>query len=168
MVSFMGVSLDFELDPYRQCRAWNQQAWCRLIMRIAVIQSQITPDVAQHGEHIRAMLAQAAAKGAALALFPEGALSGYAKAQVRDWALLDWRMLEVERETIAKCAQALGVIAVVGSAHFLAGRALTTAFTRFLLLFDTTSACSQILRSMAGRRQVLKKGCWSLLTSCSE
>lgn len=84
--------------------------------RIAVVQSQIERDIAANGAHIREMLDRAAAQGAEVALFPEGALSGYAKAQVKDWAEVDWDTLETEQTLIRNHATELGMIAVVGSA----------------------------------------------------
>jgi predicted amidohydrolase len=84
--------------------------------RIAVVQSRIENDIATNGSHIRAMLDRVAAAGARLALFPEGALSGYAKAQVKDWDALDWPTLAAEQVLIRRYAAELGVIAVVGSA----------------------------------------------------
>ncbi|HEV7346549.1 MAG TPA: carbon-nitrogen hydrolase family protein [Devosia sp.] len=91
-------------------------------LRIAVVQSRIEPDIRRNGSHIRQLMEQAAAQGARLALFPEGALSGYAKAQVRDWDGLDWPALEGELSAIGSSATALGITAVIGSAHPIAGR----------------------------------------------
>jgi predicted amidohydrolase len=90
--------------------------------RIAVVQSRIDADIATNGTHIRAMLDRAAAAGASLALFPEGALSGYAKAQVKDWDALDWTTLAAEQALIRRHAEELGVIAVIGSATPVTGR----------------------------------------------
>lgn len=86
-------------------------------VRIAVLQSRIEADIAANGAHIRHLLDAAAAQGATLALLPEGALSGYVKAQIKDWADVDWPLLaKVLAETRAH-AERLGVVAVVGSAH---------------------------------------------------
>lgn len=91
-------------------------------VRIAVLQSRIGPDIAANGAHIRDLLDRAAAEGATLALLPEGALSGYAKAQIKDWAQVDWPLLEqVLAETCAH-AKRLGIVAVVGSAHKVSDR----------------------------------------------
>lgn len=86
-------------------------------LRIAVVQSRIEPDIAANGAHIRTLLAVAADRGATLALFPEGALSGYAKAQIRAWDRFDWSLLACElAETRALAAQ-LGITAALGSAQ---------------------------------------------------
>jgi predicted amidohydrolase len=91
-------------------------------LRIATVQSRIERDIATNGAHIRDLLDNAAAQGATLALFPEGALSGYSKAQVRDWAAFDWATLERELASIADHALQLGLTAVIGSADAVAGR----------------------------------------------
>lgn len=91
-------------------------------IRIAAVQSRIEPDIRANGRHMRALLDKAVAQGAVVALFPEGALSGYAKAQVRDWAALDWTALAEELAAISAQAERLGIVAIVGAAHPLAGR----------------------------------------------
>jgi len=91
-------------------------------VRIAVVQSRIERDISANGAHIRALLETAAAKGASLALFPEGALSGYCKAQITDWTQVDWPLLSAELAAVKKSARALGIVAVVGAAHPIADR----------------------------------------------
>ena len=90
--------------------------------RIAVAQSRIGRDIRVNGAHIRTLLQDAAADGAKLALFPESALSGYAKAQIRNWAELDWMLLEEELAAIGAEAARLGVTALIGAAHAVTGR----------------------------------------------
>lgn len=92
------------------------------IVRIAVVQSHVERDIRANGVHIRALLDVVAAQGAELAMFPEGALSGYAKAQVSDWADLDWTTLADEMSSTAAHASHLGLTAVVGAAHPVTGR----------------------------------------------
>lgn len=91
-------------------------------LRVAVAQSRIESDISANGAHIRALLDAAAAQGARLALFPEGALSGYAKSQITDWARVDWAALRAEVAVITRHAEQCGIVAVVGLAHELAGR----------------------------------------------
>lgn len=91
-------------------------------IRIAVVQSHVERDIRANGVHMRALLDVAAAQGAELALFSEGALSGYAKAQVSDWAELDWPALADEMASTAAYAAQLGLTAVVGAAHPATGR----------------------------------------------
>lgn len=57
------------------------QAVARLM--VAVAQSSITADPRANGSGIRSAMRRAAAHGARLIQFPEGALSGYAKEQIR-------------------------------------------------------------------------------------
>lgn len=90
--------------------------------RIAVVQSRIERDIGANGAHIRALLERSAAQEASLALFPEGALSGYSKAQVRDWAALDWATLERELASIEEHAARLGLTVAIGSAHAVPGQ----------------------------------------------
>ena len=91
-------------------------------LRIAVVQSRIENDIAANGAHIRALLVQAAAQNASLALFPEGALSGYCKAQITDWTQVDWPLLSAELSAIADAARELGIVALIGAAHPISGR----------------------------------------------
>lgn len=90
--------------------------------RMAVVQSRIESDIAANGAHIRSLIDAAAAQGARLALFPEGALSGYAKSEVLDWAEVDWVALDAELAALSVHAQKRGLLAVIGSAHAIPGR----------------------------------------------
>lgn len=86
-------------------------------LTIAAAQPTITPDIAENGRHIRMLIGKAAQAGSNLVLFPEGALSGYAKAQIRTWSGFDWALLRRELDLIcAQCAES-GIYAVIGSAH---------------------------------------------------
>jgi len=91
-------------------------------IRIAVVQSLVQSDIAANGAHIRDLLEQAAARGADLALFGEGALSGYVKSQITDWTRVDWARLKQERQDIAALAGQLGIVAVVGTATPVPGQ----------------------------------------------
>lgn len=90
-------------------------------LRIAVVQSRIERNIGANGAHIRALLDEAAARGASLALFPEGALSGYAGAQVQDWSALDWPALGDELAAVSTHAGRLGMTVVIGAAHAVPG-----------------------------------------------
>jgi len=89
-------------------------------MLIAGAQTLITPDVRQNGQHIRAVMEQAAASKARLVHFAEGALSGYVKSQVKSWQDVDWTTIKEELANIADLAGKLGVWVVVGCNHHLA------------------------------------------------
>jgi predicted amidohydrolase len=91
-------------------------------LHLAVVQSLVQPDITANGAHIRDLLEQAAARGAELALFGEGALSGYVKSQITDLARVDWAALKRQRQDIAAFAQQLGIMAVVGTATELPGQ----------------------------------------------
>ncbi|MDP9826355.1 putative amidohydrolase [Kineosporia succinea] len=68
---------------------------------------------------MRSVVRQAAREGARLVLLPEGMLSGYAKAQVPDWSVMDWAALERELDLIRRLARDLDIWLVLGSAHRL-------------------------------------------------
>lgn len=84
---------------------------------IAAVHFHPSPDIRTNGQHIRDLMRQASAAGARLVQFAEGAMSGYVKAQITDWAQVDWAILRDELEQTATLAGSLGVWAVVGSAH---------------------------------------------------
>jgi predicted amidohydrolase len=86
---------------------------------IATAQSHISADVRQNGEEIRRLMRIARAEGAAIVHFPEGAMSGYTKSQIRNWELVDWDALVRELNTVATLARELGLWLVVGSSHRL-------------------------------------------------
>jgi predicted amidohydrolase len=89
-------------------------------MLVAIAQSLITPDVRQNGQHIRALMEQAAAAKARVVHFAEAALSGYVKSHVRSWQGADWTAVREERDRIADLAGELGVWVVLGCNHPLA------------------------------------------------
>jgi len=88
-------------------------------IKIAVAQSLITPDVHANGSHIRDLMSRAATDGARLVQFTEGALSGYGKAQIRDWSAVDWQALREELEETAAHARRLGLWVALGCNHRL-------------------------------------------------
>lgn len=89
---------------------------------IAAAQTVVSRDIAENGRIIRAMIEEAASRGARLAVFCEGALSGYAKAQFsapEDWRDFDWATQERALRAIAETCGRLGIFAAVGGAHRL-------------------------------------------------
>lgn len=62
---------------------------------------------------------QAREEGAELVHFPEGAMSGYTKSQIKDWEHVDWDALVDELKEVARLAKELGLWVVVGSNHRL-------------------------------------------------
>lgn len=88
-------------------------------LRIAIAQSTITPDVKANGKHVRAFMEQASKQGARLIHFPEGALSGYVKAQINNWNSVDWNSVKRELQAVKETARHLGLWAVIGCNHKL-------------------------------------------------
>lgn len=86
---------------------------------IAAAQSPVSPDIAVNGEAIRHLIAEAAANGARLVVFCEGALSGYAKNQItspQSWANYDWAGQDAELAAIGLLCGSVGIAAIVGGA----------------------------------------------------
>ncbi|MCB8820369.1 carbon-nitrogen hydrolase family protein [Microvirga rosea] len=86
---------------------------------IAVAQSLVTPDPRANGQHIRDLMTEAARRRARLVHFTEGAMSGYSKAQIRDWNRVDWQQIRAQLDETAALAKKLGIWAVIGCAHSL-------------------------------------------------
>lgn len=86
-------------------------------LRIAIAQGRVDRDVRANGREIRGLMRRAAAGGARLVQFPEGAASGYAKSEVTSWGEVDWPALREELEETATLAGTLGLWVVLGSAH---------------------------------------------------
>ena len=84
---------------------------------IAIAQLPITGDARLNGRKIREAMREAAAGGARLIQFPEGALSGYAKNPIQDWAEVDWQIVREELEAVMALASELKLWVVLGSAH---------------------------------------------------
>jgi predicted amidohydrolase len=91
----------------------------RTAVSIATAQSRITPDVRENGRRIRELMSVAKMAGCRLVHFPEGALSGYVKSQIRDWATVDWSALREELDAISGHAARLGLWTVLGGNHRL-------------------------------------------------
>jgi predicted amidohydrolase len=86
---------------------------------LAVAQSRISADVRENGGEIRGLMREARAAGAAIVQFPESAMSGCTKAQIKRWDDVDWGALVGELEQVASLARELGLWVVVGSGHRL-------------------------------------------------
>jgi predicted amidohydrolase len=89
------------------------------VFPIATVQSIVTSDVRKNGRHIRDLMSSASEAGCRLAHFPEGALSGYVKSQIENWAVVDWKLLREELAAIAAHAAHLGLWTVIGCNHRL-------------------------------------------------
>jgi predicted amidohydrolase len=86
---------------------------------IATAQSYISTDVRENGREIRRLLRQAGDGGATIVHFPEGAVSGYTKSQIKNWADVDWDALLQELQLTASLAAELGLWVVLGCNHRL-------------------------------------------------
>lgn len=83
-------------------------------LKLAIAQSAVCGDVRANGRHIRDLMGQAVAAGARLVQFPEAALSGYVKSEIKAWPEVDWSIVEEELAAIAREAARLGLWTVVG------------------------------------------------------
>jgi predicted amidohydrolase len=86
---------------------------------LATAQSLITPDVRANGIEIRRLMELARAQGADIIHFPEAAMSGYTKSQIKSWNDVDWNALETELHDTARLAASLGLWAAIGCVHRL-------------------------------------------------
>jgi len=86
---------------------------------IATAQSLISPDVRENGQEIRRLMQEARSEGAAIVHFPESAMSGCSKAQIKSWDRFDWDALLDELHSTANLARELGLWVVLGSSHRL-------------------------------------------------
>jgi predicted amidohydrolase len=88
-------------------------------IKLAVAQSLISADVRENGREIRDLMRRARSGGAALVHFPEGAMSGCSKAQIKGWDRVDWDALVEELNAVADLARTLGLWVVIGCSHRL-------------------------------------------------
>ena len=88
-------------------------------IKVAAAQSFISKDVRENGKEIRVLMTKAAHLGARVVNFPEGAMSGYVKAQIWDWQDVDWELLQNELDATRQLAKKLGIWVALGSNHRL-------------------------------------------------
>ena len=88
-------------------------------LKLATAQIEISADIRKNGRVLRRFMAKAAQQGARLVHFPEGALSGYVKSQIKNWDDVDWSALREELEQTAEAAGKLGIWTVFGANHRL-------------------------------------------------
>ncbi len=84
---------------------------------LATAQSRISSDIHQNAQHICDLMRQAKARGARLIHFPEGALSGYVKSEIKDWRDVDWNDLARVTDSIRNEAAKLGLWTILGCNH---------------------------------------------------
>ncbi len=112
----------FRRDAPLRC-APHKQALCSFHtfmnskIKIATAQTQVKFDPKENGRQIRELMLKASESGADLIHFPEGAVSGYGKSQIKSWGDVDWVMLREELSEIAAVARNLGLWVILGSNH---------------------------------------------------
>ncbi len=87
------------------------------VLEVATCQFPVSADIKQNAAWMARQLREAAHRGARVAHFPEGALSGYAGADFKTFTGYDWGALDRATEGIRELARALGIWVVAGSAH---------------------------------------------------
>ena len=87
-------------------------------LKVAVAKTPISSEPEANGRIICQQMQEAKEKGARLILFPEGALSGYVKSEITDWANVDWDSIDCELQRICNFAAEIDIWVVVGTASF--------------------------------------------------
>jgi deaminated glutathione amidase len=90
-------------------------------LTVATCQFPVSADAEINLRWIQRQVRTAAERGATVAHFPEGALSGYAGVDFATFDGYDWDSLRRASERLLPLARALGIWLVVGSAHRLSG-----------------------------------------------
>lgn len=83
-------------------------------IKLAVSSITTDSDPNINRERICAAAKNAAARGARLALFAEGALSGYVKSQIKSWHTVEWNQLEYQLKQVRECATEYGIYIALG------------------------------------------------------
>jgi deaminated glutathione amidase len=92
---------------------------CVARLTVGTCQFPVSADVEANVRWISRQAQAAAERGAMVAHFPEGALSGYAGVDFATFGGFDWDSLRRASEQLLDLARALGIWLVVGSAHRL-------------------------------------------------
>ena len=88
-------------------------------LNVATCQFPVSHDIASNARYVIRQMRQAKKKGADVAHFCEGALSGYAGTDFESFAEFDWALLESSTERILEVARELGLWTLLGSSHRL-------------------------------------------------
>ena len=91
------------------------------LLKVATCQFPVSADVEQNARWVSAQMEEAARRGARVAHFPEGALSGYAGVDFEGFGGFDWYALDRATEGVRGRAAELGIWVVAGSAHRFSG-----------------------------------------------
>lgn len=91
------------------------------LLRVATCQFPVSADPAANVRYLIRQMRLAKDRGADVAHFPEGALSGYAGSDLEDFGGYDWdRLAEAVGQLLAAAGE-IGIWTVAGSAHRLSG-----------------------------------------------
>jgi deaminated glutathione amidase len=91
------------------------------VLSVATCQFPVSASIEANLRAISSQLRIARGRGAQLAHFPEGALSGYAGVDFESFAGFDWPLLRQSTVAVQELARELGLWVVLGSAHPLTG-----------------------------------------------
>jgi deaminated glutathione amidase len=91
------------------------------VLRVATCQFPVGASIEANLRAISRQLVTARGRGAQVAHFPEGALSGYAGVDFESFAGFDWPLLRQSTLAVQELAAELGIWVVLGSAHQLTG-----------------------------------------------
>jgi hypothetical protein len=91
------------------------------VLKVATCQFAVGADIEVNLRHLKRQMTVAAQRGARVAHFPEGALSGYAGVDFESFAGFDWDSLGDATVKVSEHARDLAIWTVVGSAHRLSG-----------------------------------------------
>ncbi|MER7014392.1 carbon-nitrogen hydrolase family protein [Saccharopolyspora sp. NPDC000359] len=91
------------------------------VLKVATCQFPVSADIRRNARHIARQLRVAKERGAEVAHFPEGALSGYAGVDFDSFAGFDWDLLRSRMTELMDLARELRIWVVLGSAHRLSG-----------------------------------------------
>ena len=87
------------------------------MVAVATCQFPVSADVEANLRHILRQMRSAKRRGADVAHFPEGALSGYAGSDLDSFDGFDWEGLRAATDQVLEVARELGLSLVLGSAH---------------------------------------------------
>jgi deaminated glutathione amidase len=91
------------------------------VLTIATCQFPVSADIGANLRHIKRQMSLASQRGARIAHFPEGALSGYAGTDFQTFDGFGWHQLREATADVLTHASRLGIWVVAGSAHQLSG-----------------------------------------------
>ena len=101
--------------PVTSARCWQNRVMT--VLTVATCQFPVSADLEQNSGWMARQIREAAAQGARVAHFPEGALSGYAGTDFDTFTGYDWDALDRATDGIRELAGELGLWVVAGSAH---------------------------------------------------